>query len=58
VKKKKIGSDTGIHSATQGLWQVIYIIWIEISCGLGVDAANPKLGIELLRMKCSRQYQR
>jgi hypothetical protein len=24
---------------------------------LGVDTANPKLGIELLRMKCSRQYQ-
>jgi hypothetical protein len=57
VKKKKVGSETGIHSAAQGLWLVIDTSWIEVSCGLGVDTANPKLGIELLRMKCSRQYQ-
>lgn len=58
VKKKKVGSKTRIHPATQRLWLVIDTSWIETSCRLRVDAANPKLGIELLRMKCSRQYQR
>jgi hypothetical protein len=55
VKKKKIGSEAGIDSSAERLGEMINISKVEIGCGLRMDAVNPKLEIDLLRMKCSRQ---